>query len=328
MKLYKRFMLHLIEACGGLTLLRRHNRFIPQILMYHRIVDLPFIAGLAPYKFEKQIAYLTKHFRVVSIETLIHEVRHNQVKPYTLAITFDDGHQDFYENAWPILKKYQIPATLYVTTGFISKELWLWPDLLKYIILNAHNKQIEIHPLGQVSLVTEDLSLSWHRLGDHCLTLDKETREQFIRQIAELASIELPVTPAAPFLPVTWEQLREMKREGLDVGSHTISHPILKGLDLVQLQAELIGSAQTIQQQLQQKPKGICYPNGRLIDIDPSVITQAEAAGYEYGLLARNHPIQPQEPFLIGRLATHNDFDYFKWLLTRHPAEQDQFYFG
>lgn len=296
--------------------------------MYHRIIDLPFIAGLAPNEFEKQIAYLAKHFRIVPIETLINEVRHNRIKPYTLAITFDDGHQDFYENAWPILKKYQIPATLYVTTGFISKELWLWPDLLKYIIINAHNKQIDIDPLGQVSLAQIDLSLSWHRLGDHCLTLDKGTREQFIRQLAGLASIELPATPAAPFLPVTWEQLREMKNEGLDVGSHTISHPILKGLDHAQLQTELIGSAQMIQQQLQQRPTGICYPNGRLIDIDPGVLTQAQDAGYEYGLLARNHPILPQAPFLIGRLATHNDFDYFKWLLTRHPAEQDQFYFG
>jgi peptidoglycan/xylan/chitin deacetylase (PgdA/CDA1 family) len=328
MKAYKRFILRLIDACGGLALLRWHNRFVPQVLMYHRIIDAPFIAGLAPEEFEKQIAYLAKHFRIVSIETLIAEVQQNCVQPHTLAITFDDGHQDFYENAWPVLKKHRIPATLYVTTGFVSRDLWLWPDLLKYIILNANNKQIQIAPLGKISLAPEALSRSWHQLGDYCLTLDKEAREQFIRNLAELAAIALPTTPATPFLPVTWDQLRTMQSEGLDIGSHTISHPILKGLDATQLQEELVGSANDIQHQLQQRPTGICYPNGRLIDIDPNVLDQARQAGYEYGLLARNHPILPESPFLIGRLATHNDFDYFKWLLARHPAEQDQFYFG
>lgn len=328
MKPYKRFLLRLIESCGGLALMRWKNRFTPQILMYHRIIDSPYINGLTPQEFEKQIAYIAKKFRVVPVEKLLAEVHSNTIQPYTMAVTFDDGHHDFYEAAWPILKKYNIPTTLYITTGFVSDDLWLWPDLLKYIILNATNKQIEILPLGKISLLPEDLTTSWHILGDHCLTLSTPAREQFITQLAATVTLSPPKKPVAPFLPVSWKQLQDMVNEGLDIGSHTISHPILKSLSTAELDDELTGSATVIQNQLSRRPKGICYPNGRRIDIDNRVLEQARQSGYEYGLLARNHSILADSPFLVGRISTHNDFDYFKWIVTHHPVEEDQFYFG
>lgn len=326
MKFYKRGLLRLLESGGGLSLLRWKNRFIPQVLMFHRIISSPFISGLAPVEFEKQIAYLKKNFRLVPIETLLSEVFSDKIKPYTMAITFDDGHQDFYQNAWPILKKYQIPASLYITTGFINNDVWLWPDLLKYTILNAKNKSITVHPLGELSLTENDVVASWHRLGDYCLTLPEVAREKFIKQLAVLGDINPPATPVSPFLPVTWNQLKEMVNDGLDVGSHTITHPILNSIDSSRIRDELAGSAAMISNKLNIVPKGICYPNGRLSDISDVVVQQAAEIGYSYGLLARNHPISSKAPFLIGRLPTHDDFDYFKWIVTHRSTENDSSY--
>ena len=326
MKFYKRGLLRLIEASGGLSLLRWKNRFVPQVLMFHRIIKSSFINGLAPDEFEKQITYVKKNFRLVPIETLLSEVSSNQIKPYTMAITFDDGHQDFYYNAWPILKKHHVPASLYVTTGFVNNDTWLWPDLLKYVILNAKNKSIDIFPIGALSLAEIDVMASWHILGDFCLTLPETEREQFIKKIAMLTDINPPPAPVPPFLPVTWDQLREMVADGLDVGSHTITHPILNSINPSRIHEELAGSATMINNNLNIIPKGICYPNGRLSDINDLVIQQAAQIGYRYGLLARNHPISSNAPFLIGRLPTHDDFDYFKWIVSHRSTEHDSSY--
>lgn len=322
----KRSLLHFIETCGGFKILRWQNRYTPQVLMYHRIIDKPFIAGLAPAEFEKQIAYIAKHFRVVPIEVLLTEINQNKVQPFTIALTFDDGHFDFYTNAWPILKKYQLPASLYITTGFIDGTVWLWPDLLKFAMLNSVNKNIFLPALGAIDLNAENLFSSWHRLGDYCLTLETDKRLGFIQQLAQAAAVALPQAPVAPFTSVSWQQLDEMQKEGLDVGSHTVSHPILSSLLEQESYAELYESGRSIEQHLGQFPRGICYPNGRPTDVNDRVISQAKEIGYQYGLLARNTTIDKNNPFLIGRLASHIDFIYFKWTLCRHAPEQQHHY--
>lgn len=324
----KRLVARLIEACGGFKALQWYNRTTPLVLMYHRIIDKPFIYGLSPSEFEKQIAYIAKRFRVVSVETLIEEIKQDTVKPYTLALTFDDGHYDFYENAWPILKKYRIPASLYITTGFVDGTTWLWPDLLKYTLLNSNKSQASLLPLGLLPLDKDSVLETWHRVGDYCLTLSSSERLQCIRALAEVANIKLPTSPAAPFHAVTWEQLAEMQQEGLTIGSHTVSHPILSSLTTAEINDELLSSAEVIQNKLGHFPKGICYPNGRLSDINDDVLAQAKAIGYEYGLLARNTEIAKTALFLIGRLSTCSDFDYFRWTLCRRPLKQQSHYIG
>ncbi len=328
MRRYKQFLLRLVESCGGLKLLRWRNRMRPQVIMYHRITDAAYTTGLPPAEFEKQISYLANHFRVVSIETLVRELRTDSLQPYTVAVTFDDGHRDFYDYAWPILKKYNLPASLYVTTGFVNGDVWLWPDRLKYVMINSAIKQFTIAPLGVLSFEADKFSSSWNLLGDYCLTLTSELRESFINKLAQITECEVPLQPAVPFLPVTWSQLKEMVADGLDVGSHTVTHPILSGLNHQTITEELANSAQIINRELGYSAKGICYPNGRLCDINDDVIQCAEQCGYSYGLLARNYPITSKNQYLIGRLATNADFNYFKWLLNRHSTEQQQHYFN
>lgn len=328
MSTIKRLIINIIEKLGGFKVLQWYNRATPLVLMYHRVIDEPFIYGLSPAEFEKQIAYIAKRFRVVAMNTLIKEIKSNSVKPYTIALTFDDGHADFYTSAWPILKKYQVPANLYITTDFISGKLWLWPDLLKYALLNNTQPHIDLAPLGTISLTQDHLFKAWHLLGDYCLTLGSNERLKFIASFAQAANVALPETPVAPFTAVTWEQLSEMQQQGLNIGSHTVTHPILSLLSDAEIKHELQASADSIQINLGQTPTGICYPNGRMSDINESVLTQAKALGYEYGLLAQNMPITKDDLFLIGRLASHSDFNYFRWALCRRPAKQHQHYIG
>jgi peptidoglycan/xylan/chitin deacetylase (PgdA/CDA1 family) len=317
----KKILLHCIETFGWFQLMRYFKKNDPIILMYHRILKDEFINGLAPQEFERQIAYAHKHFNVVSIEDLLKDIKNNTAKPYSLALTFDDGHYDFYTNAWPILKKYNVPASLYITTGFVDGTTWLWPDLLKYILCNSNTAVLNIENLGNISTHRAEHHISWNKLGDHCLTLSVEARNTLLFKLANDAKISISNTPQHPFHAVTWSQLQEMHKEGLVVGSHTVTHPILSSLSTENLHYELATSAAVIQQHLGAAPAGICYPNGRPEDINDFVIKTAEALGYDYGLMGRNSKFKGMHTFKIGRIAANKDFFYFKWTLARRKQE-------
>jgi peptidoglycan/xylan/chitin deacetylase (PgdA/CDA1 family) len=97
------------------------------ILMYHHISDylgqLPL--NVTPSLFEKQIKYLlSRNFKVISITQLVESLKGNSpLPPKSVVITFDDGYKNNYLHAYPILKKYNLPATIFLTTGFINKSV-------------------------------------------------------------------------------------------------------------------------------------------------------------------------------------------------------------
>lgn len=301
--------------------MRYFKKSDPIILMYHRILKDEFINGLTPQEFEKQIAYIHKNFNVVSIEDLLKSIKNNTAKPYSLALTFDDGHYDFYTSAWPILKKFNVPASLYITTGFVDGTTWLWPDLLKYILLNSNTAILNIEALGDISTHKAEHHISWHKLGDYCLTLSVEARNNLLSKLADDAKITVSNIPQSPFHAVTWPQLQEMHKEGLAVGSHTVTHPILGSLSTASLEYELAASARAIQHHLGSAPTGICYPNGRPEDINEDVIKAAELTGYSHGLMGRNSKFNHTRIFKIGRIAANKDFFYFKWTLARRKVD-------
>lgn len=315
---FKSRLFQIIEAIGGLKVLHYLNRNRPVILMYHRTIDEPFVAGMSPAIFEEQLHYLKERFRVISIEQLIREIATKSLKPYSVALTFDDGHEDFYRIAWPLLRRFDFPATLYVTTGFVDGVYWLWPDLLRYILLNSKKENLEIPALNTKLSTDKSLVLtSWNTLGDYCLTLKREARDEFLQQLAAQAEIIVPSQPVAPFNATNWQQVKEMHTQGLDLGSHTISHPILSNLSVEEIHEELKGSAEVLAQHIGCYPNGICYPNGQAKDINKHVLEQAQLCHYKYGIVAYNRKLSTDEPYLLGRVSAASDLREFKLNLCR-----------
>ena len=311
----KSWLMKVMEIMGVFSSVRYVLRMQPRILMYHRVIEIPHIQGVTSACFEQQMAYIAKKYRVVPIDQLVKEMAGGQLKPNTLAITFDDGHCDFYSNAWPILKKYKLPATLYVTTDFIDKKQWMWPDLLKYILLRVQHKKFTVDGLGVIDVYGQGVFETWNKISNHLLELSASQREKLMHSLVEAGEIQIPKSPEYPFSPVSWEQLQEMKAEGLDIGSHSITHPILATINADQIEKELGSSAQRIKEMTGGLPKGICYPNGRIQDINDQVVSVAKRIGYTYGLLALNYGFSEKSPYRLGRVAASSSFLDFKWRL-------------
>lgn len=313
--MHKTTLISLLDASGMLRIARYVNRNRPIILMYHRILRQPLIPGIAPDIFDQHLDYLKNNFRVIAINRLVEELETNSVKPYTVAITFDDGHEDFYTNAWPLLKKYEIPASLYITTGFIDKHYWLWPDLLRYLVIHSPYPVRDIEHLGPLSFEADQVLKTWNRLGDYCLALDSFARAAFLQLLAERLDLQIPEQPQHPFVPLNWTQLREMHSQGLDIGSHSVSHPILSKLSDQDLLTELALSQQRIQDELGKAPTGICYPNGMADDVSPNVERQAQSY-YRYGLVAYPSGVNSDRIMHLGRWGAADEMLRFKQVMN------------
>lgn len=317
-------LLSLFEASGAYRINRFLQRKRPMILMYHRVLNDPLLPGIAPEIFAQQLAYLKANFRVVSVNQLISEINEGIQEPYSVALTFDDGHQDFYTNAWPLLKEYQLSASLYVTTGFVDNSCWLWPDLLRYILINTRKNTFAIMGLGEMALGPSNILDVWNRLGDYCLGLKTVERACFLQDLAQRLDVAIDIQPLAPFSPVTWNQLREMQKEGLDIGSHTVTHPILSDLDEEQLIAELTESYQRLADELGEPPTGICYPNGMARDISP-LVERCAKAYYRYGLAAYPCEISSSQMMHLGRWSAADNMSRFKQIMNAFSRSDNQY---
>ncbi|RYZ87625.1 MAG: polysaccharide deacetylase family protein, partial [Moraxellaceae bacterium] len=260
---------------------------------------------------------------VITMDDMIDKLTEKSDYKNNIAITFDDGHKDFFQTAWPMLKKYNIPATLFVTTGFVDKNLWLWPDLLRYILLSAKTNQFDVETLGTINLSSDNVLAVWNTLGDYCLTLTHQQRINFLTGLAAQLDVTINNIPQTPFDAVSWNDLREMHKEGLDIGSHSVSHPIFSALKPSELQDELEISKHRITEEIGIEPMGICYPNGMARDTSSEVEITAKQF-YRYGLVAYPARIDGSNLMHIGRHSASNNIQHFKWLVSGLSRNNNQ----
>ncbi|ARN74521.1 glycosyltransferase [Oceanicoccus sagamiensis] len=308
---------NIVLYSGILPAMRYIKRSQPIILMYHRILNRPESGAIQPGVFKQQMQYLMQNYNVISIDELLERLNNNTVEPYSVAITFDDGYGDFYHKAWPILRQLQLPASLYITTGFIDGKQWLWPDILRYLLNNTH-KSIISHPiLGEIRLGKHEIQTAWSRIADILLPLSTTERDSIFQHLFAQLEVIPPEQPTNDYRPLTWRNLQDMSEQGLDIGSHTITHPVLSNLDDQDIERELLLSMHRIEEQIGKRPNGICYPNGRSEDINNTVLSIAKETNYQYGVLAINRSIDKSRKFELGRIPAPDSLKQFKLLLAR-----------
>lgn len=299
----------------GLWRLFTYKAKVPKILMYHRLTDSNIIPGISSAKFETHLQHLCTYYQVVSVEEIISDIENNNVNANKVALTFDDGYVDFYEKAWPLLKKYNVPATVYITTEFIEKKQWMWPDKVRVLLDQTKLANIDLPKIGNLQLIKENFEKNWHAISDHCLNLTETERNHFLNKLSEFLEVSLKERPTLNFSALTWEQLLIMQNEGLNIGSHTITHPILTNIPHKQLSDELAESKQIIERKLNIKVKGICYPNGMPSDVSTVVTQTAQESGYKYGLIAYTDEVMYSNLFKIDRIPASENIAAFAFSL-------------
>lgn len=305
------------------SLLRVLNRLtgnFPKVLVYHRFTpgeqSVPHRVNAAAFAW--QLDTLMRDFEVISLKECVARFHRAGRWPRGSAVlTIDDGYRDMYEVAWPELAKRNVPATLFVTTEFVDGKLWLWPDRLQYALDRTVCVNCTIQLAGEavsLSLNTEQArSRAWQMFSDHCIALPDNERLSFIRQVELLLGGEPPSAPPAEYAAVTWEQLREMRAGNIEIGGHTMTHPILSKIDVALLDKEIGGCRQRIEEKLSAEVHSFCYPNSGPGDINEAVIAAVSRAGYSGAVFGTN--LARWDRYQIPRMAISNDRVDFLWKL-------------
>jgi peptidoglycan/xylan/chitin deacetylase (PgdA/CDA1 family) len=283
------------HALGAAHLIRHRNRTAARILMYHRFPG-PF-DGLSA-----QCAHLARHYTPVSLADLVQSVRNNQPLPHNaLVVTVDDGYADF-KGAFPVFQRFGLKVTLYVVSGFAAGELWLWPDQLLHLLENSPRREVDIPVPGGVTHL--DLANRAGAFDSFCQTMIRmknQDRLNVLRSLPALLEADLPKSVPERFAPLSWSDLRALTSQGLDIGAHTIAHPILSKLETEsELRHEIVGSKARIEQAIGVPVSHFCYPNGTFSDVNDAVTASAQEAGYQSAVLAEPGFAGP--PFCLFRL--------------------------
>jgi peptidoglycan/xylan/chitin deacetylase (PgdA/CDA1 family) len=249
------------------------NRLI--ILTYHSV--LPPTSGIDGGEarnvvdqemFAWQMRYLAKHFCCLRLEEAVELLRSRRPLPqYSMVVTFDDGFQNNLRYAFPVLRRFGVPATIFVTTGHIGHGMkLLWTE--------------HVGRMLRAAKVSEETS---RREMQRLKSMPSHQRDEAIRVLENRCDSDQPrrLEPDADrYTFLTWSETRELARGGITIGSHTVAHPIMSSLDDDRRRVEVVESRQEIERQLGTPCTLFSYPNGTAGDFDERDKASLREAGY------------------------------------------------
>ncbi|MDY6903905.1 MAG: polysaccharide deacetylase family protein [Thermodesulfobacteriota bacterium] len=292
----------------------------PRVLVYHRFCDRPDTEKLKidSQTFENQLLTIKKHFKIVTLAEILKQKRLKKPLPDNSAVlTVDDGYLDFYTIAYPLLKKHNVKATLFPVVNFVDQKIWLWPDRILYAFENTSQTNCVIafkRWRFDIDLTSSQGTASaFERIINVAIAIDNHQKWELLDAVADQLQVDIPGLPTAKYAPVSWDQLREMNQNGIEIGSHTMNHPILSRIDKNEIEAEIFLSKAVLTKKLNNEIVSFCYPNSFPGDINDQVVEAVKRAGY-WGAVFYLPP-GDEDMFKIPRIPADQDMVNFNWHL-------------
>jgi len=206
------------------------------------------------------------------------------VRPYTVAVTVDDGYREVFTLAAPILRRYGVPASFFVINDFVEGRLWPWTDRWGFAFERAPRDRVSFRHRGAIHVLEMRGEQDRRRAEEQWLGSAKRLavaeRDELLGAIAEAFGVDIPIVPPGAYRPMTWAQLRALADEGFDVGAHTRTHPILSCVAPEHLHIEIDACRDHIERALGRPVRHFAYPNGRREDYTAETVAAVARAGY------------------------------------------------
>jgi len=227
--------------------------------------------------FEAHLSVLKRNCRVISIEQAVNEiVKDGKLREDTVSITFDDGYGSVYDIAYPLLRKYDLPATVYLTTNWINGKMTLWWEELADMIENCDISSILLEDIERILSISLDSSVAdephspkkkllLHDLiASHMRELDDVELKSKLAELHRIFGYDR--SRHAPTKPLDWAQITEMAENKIRFGSHTCSHLNLSHAAIDVVEKEILESRNEIESHIRSKVEGFAYPYGQDIE--------------------------------------------------------------
>ncbi len=324
---------------------KRLTRQKALILMYHRISEVnvdPWSLCVTPEHFSEQLEVLQHQAHPMSLQTLVQLYQKGNLPKRAVALTFDDGYADNLYDAKPLLERYGIPVTVFVTAGYVGCEQEFWWDELEQLLLqpgqlpemllldiNGHSCCWELG--AAASYRVEEAERARHQpawksqpgsrlffyytIWQQLLPLAEVDRRTLLNQIRAWAQTK--PTPRPTHRPLSQTELMELAHSSLiEVGAHTLTHPFLSAQSVNHQQLEIQQSKARLEALLNRPVMSFSYPFGNYA---PETVTIAQEAGFECACsTAADFVWQGSDRFELPRIAVENwNGEEFKQQLER-----------
>lgn len=327
----KRWLFTALDLAGApqLALALAPNR--ATIVLYHGVCPPGAGEGIFNYRkkfitpeaFERQIAWIKRRYAILPLAELVVRLAGNGALPHQpLAITFDDGYENFYTHAFPILRKFQIPATVFIATDLIEPGRALWVDRLEYAIGASKTETVRVPCGGTMQAFPLKTYAERCRADAVIRTLIKQLPTAVGREILESVVAQTDANlnaafAASPYRGLTWNQIREMQSAGITIAAHTRSHPILSRMAPAEIETEIVGSQMMLRERIGNPLNIFAYPNGQPGDFNADTIVALRKAGFRAALTTvPGFSRAGDDLFALPRMTLDNSEDMHSFRLT------------
>jgi peptidoglycan/xylan/chitin deacetylase (PgdA/CDA1 family) len=323
----KRAYDQLAVLSGLASLGRRQRRKAVTIVTYHglrpaepvRAGRLPSDMELSVDMFEAHLHHLAACYRVVTLRALVAWLGGGPELPDgAVVLAFDDGYRSNFTLGFPLLRRFGFPATVFVTTDFVDREIPRWWDVLLWATETTRETSVTppgSEPGARLPLVTRE---DRQRVDAAARALIHRTREPeraaALRRVLEALAVDPARFPRDEerFRPLTWEEIGTMAEAGIEIGAHTASHPVLAHLPAAAREAELVSSKRLIEGKLGRPVESFCYPYGWSEMVDDVTRTLLVETGYRCALTSVLGLVRGgDDPFTLQRLGTRPSLSGF-----------------
>jgi len=265
-----------------------------RILAYHRVMPVPDperypfdmeLISTSPEEFREQMLLVKERYRPMRLTDVAAAINAGQaLPPDAVVITFDDGYDDNYRIVYPILKELGVPATFFISTGHIDSGRPYAYDWLVHMILLTNANRLELPELNMDEPMpatrAERRALAIRVLGN-MKEISALTQAAMIRRLEKAWNMPSDHAYPADCRPMNWDQLREMRAAGLEIGSHGVNHWMLSKLPREELEREVFDSRNALLRELGPMALLMSYPVGSNRAFDREVIEVTRDAGFD-----------------------------------------------
>ena len=233
------------------------------VLIFHRVLPEPdplFPDEMHARRFDELCGWLKSWFTVLPLDQAVARVSTGTLPSRAACITFDDGYADNHDVAMPILQRHGLPATFFIATGFLNGGR-MWNDTIIESVRHCKVPMLDLSSLALGHHAVASIGEKKAAISSLISQIKYRTFEERVivtEQLARLAGVQLPHD-----LMMSSHQVQSMRRAGMQIGAHTVSHPILAQLTDGQARQEISGSKSFLEQLLGERVGLFAYPNGK-----------------------------------------------------------------
>jgi peptidoglycan/xylan/chitin deacetylase (PgdA/CDA1 family) len=275
----KSFLLRLGTHAGLIAPVLRARKDGPRILMYHGVSSESRFEGLrnasdlhlARQHFIDHLKLLRKLRRIIGVSELVEGLRNGDDMRNTVALTFDDGYENNYLQAAPLLSDHNMTASFFLATNHIGTGHWIWTDRLEHAFDTSRRTWLSWSGLDLPMHDHASRNDALRRIKQHMKRLPVVQRDAEVAAVCEALGVP-EQEPCNDYRFMNWKQATALVNAGFEVGAHTMNHAILSRVSPEDAEAEIVGSRNAVVAGTGQCCPVFCYPNGKAQDYDAQAV--------------------------------------------------------